>query len=364
LIGGQAPLALRATFRKNGAIALDNLSLELASGTLTGDAMLAGPDRAVVAHLQARLPRLALIGDALGMAVTGSAELIAAISGTEDRPRIAVDATGENIAVASSGAEHAEAHLMLTPSGILRDPASRIDIAARGMVRGVTSPDADFLAAAVNRDLNWSMAAKAAPDGSAIELSEISAHGVGVDLAGSGVFDQARTTLDGRIRLSVDDLRLFAGLAGRPRGGALLFDVTAQQREADRIAVQVDGSIVRLRTGIPAIDALGSDRVAIAGSGRRNPAGVLKVERLTLSGAGSTFEASGDFDPATRQIAATLDAEIRQLQPLGVALDAKLAGRLTAHVNAEGPLDHVRGRAQIDGVDIASLIGHPRIAKR
>ena len=170
-------------------------------------------------------------------------------------------------------------------------------------------------------------------------------------LTGDAVFDRTRDMFNGRIRLSVDDLRPLAGLAGRPLEGAVTLDATAQQQTADRIAVRIDGSISRLRSGVPAIDALGGEAIAITGSGKRDPAGVLEIDRLTLTGAGTSLEASGHFDPATRQLGATLDADIRQLQPLGVALGAALTGRLTARISAEGPIDHASLHGQIDGAE-------------
>jgi len=354
LIGTRTPVGLRATVKENGAIALDNLSVELASATLTGDAALAGPDRAIAAHLRAIVPRLEAVGGVLGATMTGSAEVIAAISGTEEQPRLDLDAIGDNIVTGASGAEHAEAHLTVTPTGNLGNPSARIDIAARGQVRGVSFPDPNILPAVASRDLSWSLAATAAPDGSAVELTELSAVGIGLDLAGAGVFDQARDMLNGRFRLSVDDLRPFAGVVGRPLEGAVTLDATAQQQMADRIAVQIDGSITRLRSGVPAIDALGGEAIAITGSGQRDPTGVLQIDRLALTGAGASFDASGHFDPATRQLAATLNADIRQLQPLGVALGTALTGRLTARINAEGPIDRAMLHGQIDGADIAA----------
>jgi len=297
---------------------------------------------------------LAAFGGVLGTTMAGSAELTAAISGNEDRPVLKLDAVGDNIAAASSGAEHADAHLSVTPTGDLGDPAARLDISGRGQARGVTLPEPDIMSAAVSRDLGWSLAATASPDGSAIELTELSAVGAGLDLAGAGIFDKARNMLNGRIRLSVDDLRPFAGMVGRPREGAVVLDATAQQQKADRVIVKLDGSITRLRSGVPAVDALGGEAIAITGSGQRDPAGVLQIERLHLTGAASSLEASGHFDPATRQFAATLDADIRQLQALGVALDTNLTGRLTTHVSAEGPVDHARVRVQIDGADVAA----------
>jgi translocation and assembly module TamB len=309
LIGEHVPLALSATVKETGAIVIDNLAIEFASGTLTGDAALAGPDRAIAAHLRANFPRLAEANDVLGVKLQGSAELNATISGTEDRPRLDLDASGENIGAAVFGAEHTEAHLTVTSAG---NAAARIDVAAQGQVRGVASSALETLSAAISRDLTWSLAARAAPDGSTIEVTGLSARGVGLDLAGSGVFDQGPGALDGRVRLSVEDLRPFAELSGHPLEGALTLEATAEpQQQPDRIVVKFDGSIDRLRTGVPVVDALGGGSVVITGAGQRDAAGIIHIERLMLGGAGGGLEASGHFDPATRQLAAMLDADIR-----------------------------------------------------
>ena len=42
------------------------------------------------------------------------------------------------------------------------------------------------------------------------------------------------------------------------------------------------------------------------------------------------------------------------MQPLGVALGTALAGRLTAQISAEGPIDHPSLHGQIDGAGLAA----------
>jgi hypothetical protein len=198
----------------------------------------------------------------------------------------------------------------VTTAGNIGNPAARIEIAAQGEVRAVALSEPMILSAAVSRDLTWSLVARASPDAGTIEVTELSARGVGLDLTGSGIFDPVQGALDGRVKLSIDDLQPFAGISGRPLEGALVLEATAQREEPDRLAMKFDGSISRLRTGVPVVDALGEGSVAITGSGQRDAAGVIRIERLMLSGPGYGLEASGHFDPATRYIAATLDANI------------------------------------------------------
>ena len=287
LIGNHVPVRLRASVGQGGTIALDDLSVDFAAGTVTGDAALAGPDRAIAAHLRASLPRLAASGSALDGGIGGSAELTATISGTEERPRLDLDAVGDDIAASAFGAQHAEAHLVVTPPSGLQGPGAPFGIAAHGVVRGISLPGSMPPPASAPAELTWSLDARASPDNGAIEAT-------------------------------------------------------------------IDGRASGLRTGVAAIDALGGGTIAIAGSTERDGDGLLRVTHLTLSGAGAELDASGRYDPATRQVGGALDAEIGQIRPLGAALALPLAGRLTARVSAEGTVDHPRLKARIEGVDLAA----------
>ena len=101
-------------------------------------------------------------------------------------------------------------------------------------------------------------------------------------------------------------------------------------------------------------DALAGGTLTISGSARRGDDGVLVLDGLSLKGSGADLSASGRFDPATRQLVATLDAVIASLQPVGKELGSKLAGRLAAHVTADGPLDGPQMQARLEGSNLAS----------
>ena len=172
-------------------------------------------------------------------------------------------ATGDNLLVAASAAEHADARLSLTTTGPLGAPATRFDVDAIGRVTGVAKLADTALPAGLDRDFTWTLKATTVPGDRAIELTELSGRGGGVDFTGSGRLDPVKRLADGRLRFAVADLRPFSGLAGRPIAGAVSLAATAQQPEPNRIAVEIDGSLTRLRTGVPAADALAGDTVML-----------------------------------------------------------------------------------------------------
>ena len=160
--------------------------------------------------------------------------------------------------------------------------------------------------------------------------------------------------LEGQLRLAVADLRPFTGMFGYPIEGELALNATARQSSPDQIVATLEGSIEKLHSGLPALDVLTGGSVAIAGLAQRDSSGVLRLDQLSMIGAGSHVAATGSFDPTTQQLAATLDTEIRDLQPAGAALGTTLGGKISGNIAVAGLLDGLRVHARIDGSDIAA----------
>src|SRR5204863_2814876 len=137
LAGDSMPLSARVRVSENGRIALEALSIDMAAGRLNADLALAEPDRAITGHLRASLAQLGSASGLLGQPLRGSAELIATISGSEDRPRLHIDATGDSIGVAAADAEHADARVDIGWRGNPTEPSARLEITAGGMIRGI-----------------------------------------------------------------------------------------------------------------------------------------------------------------------------------------------------------------------------------
>ena len=313
VVGGRAGFSLSARFGRR--IVVHHLSLNLAAGTLAGDAAFGGADQSIAAHLRANLPRLALLSGIAGAALQGAASLNIGVTGNQDHPLVTADLTAAGIGTPEAAAKRVAVHVAARPTGSLADAASRIAVSANGRIDGLAIAQAGALAQRLGRRVDWSLAATADRTARAIELTRIAAQGGGLALTGSG----------------------HLAIAGRATYGNMDFA----------------GSAVGMRTGIAALDALIDGKTVFAGAVRRTPAGALALDRVALTSAAAKLTGHAQFNPASNLLAAALALDMPQLKPLGAALGAKLAGTVSARVTAQGPLDRLRLQSQVEGRGIA-----------
>jgi translocation and assembly module TamB len=343
VVGGKVPLHLQATFAQNGLLTLNEMSVGLAAGHITGEGSFGGLDQSVAVRVQADLPNLALLTGIAEQSLAGSAKVTATLSGSELRPAFVIDAAGDGLRFGTTGAQHAEAHLTVSPTGNLDQPVVGIAISGVGRVQGTIVPD--DLPAKLGRDLDWSLRAQVSLDAYAIELADLTMHGIGLDIRGSGRFSPGLQVRDGRLHLAIADLRPLAPVLGLPVAGMLRLDAT-QAEPAGVASIQLSGSAAGLRTGAPAIDALTEGSVAISGTVGQDSVNAWVLDRLALSAANASLTGNGKFDPAAKQLSATIGVEIPSLLPLG------MAGRVAGHLTIEGVLDHPKLTAQLDVGDV------------
>jgi translocation and assembly module TamB len=351
LVGDQLTLSLRVRF--DDRIVVDPLSIEIAAGTLTGDAAYGGPENAVAAHLRAKLPELSPLAGLVGNPLSGSATVIAAVSGTESRPALELNLSGAGMGLGSLGAEHVEADVWATPTGGLDNPETRIEFAAKGRIEGLITPEGVAVPPELGRDIDWSLAAIAARDGHTVDLSRLSAKGAGIALGGSGQLAEGGA-IEGRLSLSIADLRPFSGLVGHALAGSIELEADAAREGTAGFKTKLDGSATGLRTGIAVGDALLGGSVTMTGSLQRDLGGTLIVDRLAISGAAANLSGGGRFDPASNRLAAALALDLPRLKPLSAALGTEMAGAVSVHLNAEGALDRLRLSTEIEGGGIAA----------
>ena len=357
-----APVGDRAAGRRPGCaarmrakfgdrIVVDPLSVEIAAGTLTGHFAIGGPEKAVAADLRANLPELSMLSGLLGQPLGGSAVLTASVTGTESRPSLELNLSSDGTRLASSGAEHVEANIRASPIGALDNPETRIDLAATGRILGLVAPEGVAVPPELGRDIDWSLAATAARDGRAVDLTRLSAEGAGISLAGSGQMTETGT-IEGRAGLTIADLRPFSGLAGHPLAGSVELEANAERKGAAGFTATVAGSAKELRTGVAAADALLGGAATIAGAIERDDADVLILDRLAVTGAAVSLSGDARFLPASNELTAALAVELPHLKPLGAAFGTDLTGAVSAQLNFAGPLDHLRISGDIDGAEL------------
>jgi translocation and assembly module TamB len=352
LPGDRLALTLRVTF--GDRVVVDPLSIKAAAGTISGDATFGAPEKAVAAHLRANAPDLSPLAGLLGGRIAGSASLVAEVTGTESRPALVLNLSGAGIRLGSSGAEHVEAEVSATPTGLLDKPDARIDFAAKGRIEGLVTPEGVAVPPEFGRDIDWSLAAIAARDGSTVDLTRLSAEGAGLALTGVGQISDGGETLEGQLHLSVADLGPFSSLAGHPLAGSIELDADAAREGTAGFTAKLAGSTTALRTGIAAGDALLGGATTVAGSLHRDAAGTLTVDQLAIAGAAVNLSGDGRFDPASNQLVAALALELPRLKPLGASLGTEMSGALSAQISAEGPLDRLRLKSEAVGNDFVA----------
>ena len=261
---------------------------------------------------------------------------------------------GTGIRFGSAGADQIAAKVSAKPTGGLDSPDTRIEFTAQGRIEGIVTPEGVAVPPELGRDIGWSVGAIAARDGSAVDLTRLSAEGAGLALAGTGQLTKGGQAIEGGVQLSTADLRPFSGLAGHPLSGSIELAADAAREGAAGFKARLRGSARELRTGIAAGDALLGDAVTITGSFQRNPAGALVVDELAIAGAAASLSGDARLDPASNRLAARLALRLPRLNVLGAALGSEMAGELSAHLTTEGALDHLRLKGEVEGADIAS----------
>ena len=312
LVGDHTTLSLHAAF--GNRVAIDRLSFATASGTVSGDAAFGGSDDAVAAHLRADLPDFSKLAAVTGGNPSGSAVLTATLSGSERHPTVSADLSASGIRGFGSAAEAVAAHLSATPTGALGDPQTRIGIVGQGHVSGLALPKGGALAARLGERVDWSLAATAR-DARSLELRKFRVTGGGLDLDAAG--------------------HLVAAAGGA--AGTMNFIGTANG----------------LRTGVAVADVLLGEAPTLAGTIRRNEAGLLSADNLALTGAAAKLTGNARFNPASDAVNAALSISIPRLEGLRPALGIEIAGAVAGQVTAQGPLDRLKVATEIDGRHIA-----------
>jgi translocation and assembly module TamB len=352
LVGNELAFSLHGSSGEQ--VVLDALSIGIRAGTLTGDAAFGGDDKAIAAHLRANVPELSAIAGLLGNQLSGSASLVAEVTGTESHPAITLNLSGNAVRVAASGADRVETQVSAAPTGALDSSDTRIEFAAKGRVEGLVAPEGVAVPPELGRDIDWSLAGDAARDGSAVDLTRLAAEGVGLALTGAGQIAEGGQTIAGNLHLSIADLRPFAGFVGHALAGSIELAADAAREGTSGFNARFQGSAKGLRTGIAAADALVGDSATLSGSLQRDSAGALVVDKVAVVGAAASLSGNGSFDPASNGLSAALSIELPRLKPLGPALGMEVTGALSARINAEGALDHLRLESDVTGDEIAA----------
>ena len=224
-----------------------------------------------------------------------------------------------------------------------RQPAARVEFAAKGRVEGPVAPEGVAVPPELGRDIDFSLAGNAARDGSAVDLSRLSAEGAGLALTGAGQLAGGGQTLEGNFsRLLVADLRPFSGFAGHQLAGSIELAADATREGTSGFQARLQGSASGLRTGIAAGDALLGERCDIDRLLEAETLQAHSSDQLAVAGAAASLSGDARFDSASNRLAAAVAFQLPRLKPLGPAFGTEMAGAISGRIDAEGALDHLR----------------------
>jgi translocation and assembly module TamB len=386
LIGERLSFAIAGAFDGKGGVSLAPSHVALAAMSLDAEGAL-GDGGALSGTLRIAMPDASAIGMLTGLPVGGAIAVDGVLSGTADRPRLAlsehgrmvfedIDAEGLTIAADISGLDSLAG----------KDPsfAFTVDARADGL-RGTGEGGVSYGPFALHA------AGTADAAGRLIEAREAMLRGAGVSIDGAGRLDHGAG--NGRATVSVPDLAAPGRLLGLRLGGTLSADITAATAPGGALdipEIDVEAHLDKLAFQTARIDHLDAKIVAPQGLGQpttidarlrsgpldetvtasvtRLPGQSYRLGDLRLSGTGGAVSGAALVDLTRRELAAKLDGAIGDLSVWSAVVGEAASGKVAFAVNlpgggAQGPvtvtLDHVAlgsGPGAI-GVEHAALAG-------
>ena len=309
VVGNDAGLSLRARFGE--PITIEHLSLTAAAGTVGGYGAFDNPANTIAANLRADLPDLTKFSAIVRRPLAGSAAVTAVVSGSRRQPAAEAHVTASSLAIGGARAQAATAHVSAAPTGSLADPHTRIAVDIGGRLLGLDLAQSGAIARQLGEAVEWSVKGAFDPNADAADLAAFRLSSGGIELTGSG--------------------RVAAGANGFIGG------------------VDLTGSAREWHTGLAIADLLLGPAPTLAASVRRDPSGVIVIDRVALTGAAASLAGDARFDPASNNLDAALSFEVPRLAALRAAIGPDIAGSLSGQATADGALDRLRLSANLDG---------------
>lgn len=329
-----------ATWRHDGALLLDRLTVATTLATLDASGSFDQESQQVSAKAALRLPDIAPLGGLAGSKLDGRLDLDVELGGTLASPALDLRLAGSRLAADTLGLGHLGVDLDVTRAG---PGAWRLQ--GRGDLTAVTLAGA-ALPAGFGEKLAWTLAATADPAAERLAIDRFAVTSAGLTAEAGGTLGPADSTL--RLKAALADLAVLRPLAGLPglRGRVeLTADLGLDAARA--VTATLDAAAEQFATGIDPLDPLLGQRVTLAAAATRAPDGRLAVGRLEVGGSHVTVDGTGDLDPATGALGAKVAAALPRLAVLGQALHQPLAGRAALTADLGGTLDKPTGQARI-----------------
>jgi translocation and assembly module TamB len=340
---GKGVVTLAPSHLTFAAVTLEAEGTRSDSGRLNGKAHIAAGNLAAAAPLA-------------GKPTGGTLAIDMTLAGTADRPKMTLAQQGRltfgDIAVDGLTVN---AQAAGKPGGTPQNPLFDITLDAKAANLRDTATGGDY------GPLTVHFTGTADARGTAVSVQELTTDGGGVTVEGDGDFKNG--VAEGKASLAAADLSVLGKLFGQTAGGMLTIDVAAKTFADRTLAVTLKGTGDRLRTGIPAADALLAGTTTLEATGTRAADGKIALGKLAVTNGRAKLSADGNFAPATGALDGSLSANLPDLKALSTtpssplagtgSLTAKIGGTLDApSIDADAALDRLAfGATRIDHVD-------------
>jgi translocation and assembly module TamB len=305
-------------------ITLAAVSLK-AQGSRSGKGELSGN-----AHVAAA--NLAPVSAVAGEQMQGTLGIDLTIAGTVDRPNLTLTQQGQVVfgQIAVDGLA-IDAKANGKDGGALKDVFFDLALNAKASSLRDTATGQDY------GPLTVGFTGTADAQGTTIVAKTLSAEGGGVLLSGTGSFKEGAAA--GKLSLQASDLSVLGKMFDLTAGGAVKLDIDAKADATRMVNVTLNGSGEKLRTGIPAADALLAGSVKVVGTGSRAADGTISLSKLALTSGRFSVTAEGRFAQPSNALEGTVSANLPDLKALSAALSSPLAGTGTLSARIGGTLD-------------------------
>jgi translocation and assembly module TamB len=356
LIGGDIKFEIVAAEDGKGGMMLAPSHIALAAVTI--DAEGNRSDRGVVdGKLHIAVPDTSAAEPLLGKPTKGALSIDAVLTGTVDRPKLALTQHGEltfgDIAVDGLAIN---AQVDGKPGSAPDNPMFDLTIDAKAESLRDIAGEKPY------GPLSLHFAGTTDTKGTLVDVGQLAATGGGVDIEGSGSFKN--NLADGKATLNAADLSIIGGMFGQRLGGAANIDILLKTDGQRTVSVDINGKGNGLRTGVPVADGLLKDGLSLKAGGSRAANGKISLGNMALVAGRTKVEGNGSFDPADRTIGGTLTATLADIEALSPSaaspltgsgkLSAKIGGTLDVpSVDADSSFDRVTfGKTRVDHFDL------------
>lgn len=350
LAAGRSTLAARVRFADDGPVTIDRLDVMTAAGIVSVRGEVSPATGALALSYDAVLGEAGRFAVILPIEASWAGiEAVGTIEGSLSEPRIALRLDGEALEIEGNRIADLSIALGLAPTGPVADRDRSIPLHLDLQASGVAPADRSFGAAA-GETIRLVLTGSVTPAGTlTAEPARLIADAG--EIVWTGVADESG--LDGRLATRDFDLSALAGLAGMDLAGRVGLEADARARfDGSALALQIDGGVEGLRTGIAALDGALGRTVALNGGVRRADDGSFAFDDLRIVGEALSVTANGSADRSRADVVAAI-----RLPDL-----ARLHGDVSGAADVEATLGGSLEDLAVDlvaAIDEATAMGRP-----